>query len=228
MRTWYPLGLPANRLPCLLAAGTITSMSTAFVVTALVIVATPGTGALFTIAAGLARGTRAALLAAFACTLGTVPHLVAAITGLAAVLHASGVAFETIKYLGVAYLLWMAWSTWRDTGTLRVEDAPRAASRRAVIASGITVNLLNPKLTIFFFAFLPQFVPATTPHATWHMLVLSAVFMAMTFLVFAAYGAVAGVLRDRVLSRPRLVDRIRKTFAISFAALGARLAVESR
>jgi threonine/homoserine/homoserine lactone efflux protein len=203
-------------------------MSAAFLVTAFVIVATPGTGALYTIAAGLARGTRAALLAAVACTLGTVPHLLAAITGLAAVLHASGVAFETIKYLGVAYLLWMAWSTWRDTGALRVEDAPRAGSRRAVLVSGITINLLNPKLTIFFFAFLPQFVPASAPHATLHMLVLSAVFMAMTLVVFALYGAVAGVLRDRVLSRPRLVDRIRKTFAGSFAVLGARLAVESR
>jgi threonine/homoserine/homoserine lactone efflux protein len=203
-------------------------MSVAFLVTALVIVATPGTGALFTIAAGLARGTRAAVLAAFACTLGTVPHLLAAITGLAAVLHASGVAFRTIKYLGVAYLLWMAWATWRDTGALHVDDAPGAGSRRAVIVSGITVNLLNPKLTIFFFAFLPQFVPAGSAHATAHMLALSGVFMALTFVVFAAYGAVAGTLRDRVLSRPRLVDRIRKTFAASFAVLGARLAVESR
>ena len=203
-------------------------MSAAFLLTALVIVATPGTGALFTIAAGLARGTRAALLAAFACTLGTVPHLVAAITGLAAVLHASGVAFETIKYLGVAYLLWMAWTTWRDTGALRVEDAPHPGSRRAVIASGITVNLLNPKLTIFFFAFLPQFVSASGASATVQMLWLSAVFMAMTFVVFAVYGVIAGTLRDRVLSRPRLVDRIRKTFAASFALLGARLAVESQ
>jgi threonine/homoserine/homoserine lactone efflux protein len=203
-------------------------MSVAFLVTALVIVATPGTGALFTIAAGLARGTRAAVLAAFACTLGTVPHLLAAITGLAAVLHASGVAFQTIKYLGVAYLLWMAWATWRDTGALHVDDAPGAGSRRAVIVSGITVNLLNPKLTIFFFAFLPQFVPAGSAHATAHMLALSGVFMVLTFVVFAAYGAVAGTLRDRVLSRPRLVDRIRKTFAASFAVLGARLAVESR
>jgi len=203
-------------------------MSTAFLVTALVIVATPGTGALFTIAAGLARGTRAALLAAFACTLGTIPHLVAAITGLAAVLHASGVAFQTIKYLGVAYLLWMAWSTWRDTGALRVEDAPRPGSCRAVIVSGITVNLLNPKLTIFFFAFLPQFVSESGSAATVQMLVLSVVFMAMTMVVFAAYGATAALLRDRVLSRPRLVARIRKTFAASFAVLGARLAVESR
>jgi threonine/homoserine/homoserine lactone efflux protein len=203
-------------------------MTLAFLVTSFVIVATPGTGALYTLAAGLSRGARASVLAAFACTLGTVPHLLAAITGLAALLHASGIAFQTIKYLGVAYLLWMAWATWRDTGALQVEDAPTATGRRAVIASGITLNLLNPKLTIFFFAFLPQFVPAGTPHQVPRMLLLSGVFMAMTFVVFAVYGVSAAAVRDRVLSRPRLVDRIRKVFAASFVALSARLAVETR
>ncbi|MFC6343033.1 LysE family translocator, partial [Nocardioides hankookensis] len=157
-------------------------------------------GALYTFGAGLARGTRASILAAFACTLGTVPHLLAAVTGLAAVLHASGVAFQTIKYLGVAYLLWMAWSTWRDTGALSVDTGAGPTSRRQVIVSGVTLNLLNPKLTIFFFAFLPQFVPAGSPHQLARMLLLSAVFMAMTFVVFAAYGAGAAALRDRVLS----------------------------
>jgi threonine/homoserine/homoserine lactone efflux protein len=202
-------------------------MSIAFLVTSLVIVATPGTGALFTLAAGLARGSRAAVLAAFACTLGTVPHLLAAITGLAALLQASGTAFQILKYAGVVYLLYMAWATWRDTGVLRVDDAPQPTSRRAVIVSGITLNLLNPKLTIFFFAFLPQFVPAGDGSLP-AMLGLSAVFMVMTFVVFTVYGVCAAALRDRVLARPRLVDRIRKGFAASFAVLGARLAVESR
>lgn len=203
-------------------------MTPAFVMTSFVIVATPGTGALFTLAAGLSRGARASVLAAFACTLGTVPHLIAAITGLAAVLHASGVAFNTIKYLGVAYLIYMAWATWRDQGALAVEETPDRSSRRKVIASGITLNLLNPKLTVFFFAFLPQFVPADEPHSVLHMLALSAVFMAMTFVVFAVYGVCASALRDEVLSRPRLVTRIRKAFAASFLVLSARLAVQSR
>jgi threonine/homoserine/homoserine lactone efflux protein len=203
-------------------------MSVTFLVTALVIVATPGTGALFTIAAGLTRGTRAAMLAAFASTLGTVPHILAAITGLAALLHASGVAFEIVKYLGVAYLLWMAYSTWRDRGVLAVDASEAPHSRRAVLWSGITLNLLNPKLTIFFVAFLPQFVPADSPYATLHMLALSAVFMALTLLVFALYGACAAALRDQVLSRPRVVDRIRKTFAVCFAGLAGRLAFETR
>ncbi len=203
-------------------------MSMAFLITSLVIVATPGTGALYTLAAGLTRGTRASILAAFACTLGTVPHLVAAITGLAAVLHASGVAFNAIKYAGVAYLLYMAWATWRDKGALSVDETDKPSSWRSVIAAGITLNLLNPKLTIFFFAFLPQFVPAGEPGALAQMLALSGVFMAMTFVVFAAYGVAAAALRDKVLSRPKLVERIRKAFAATFVALSARLAVESR
>lgn len=203
-------------------------MSWAFLVTSLVIVATPGTGALYTLAAGLTRGSRASILAAFACTLGTVPHLLAAITGLAALLHASGVAFQAIKYAGVAYLLYMAWATWRDKGALAVDAEGKPSSWRSVIAAGITLNLLNPKLTIFFFAFLPQFVPAGKPGALAQMLALSAVFMAMTFIVFAAYGVAAAVLRDKVLSRPKVLDRIRKAFAATFLALSARLAFESR
>lgn len=204
-------------------------MGTAFLLTSLVIVATPGTGALYAIAAGLTRGTRAGVLAAFAGTLGTVPHMLAAITGLAALLHASGVAFAVLKYAGVAYLLWMAWSTWRDRGVLAVDesDDARTGSTRAVLLSGITLNLLNPKLTIFFFAFLPQFVPAGHG-AVPAMLGLSAVFMAMTFVVFALYGACAAAVRDQVLSRPKVVDRMRKAFAASFAVLAGRLAFESR
>ncbi|WP_340539394.1 LysE family translocator [Nocardioides sp. GXZ039] len=199
-------------------------MSLAFLLTTLVIVATPGTGALYTIATGLGRGARASMLAAFACTLGIVPHLVAAITGLAAVLHASGVAFAVIKWLGVAYLLYMAWGTWRDRGTLTVEEQPAVPVRR-VLASGITLNLLNPKLTLFFFAFLPQFVPSgSVPQ----MLALSAVFMAATFVVFAAYGAFAAAMRDRVLRQPKVMDWLRRVFAGTFAALGAKLAFESR
>lgn len=203
-------------------------MSTAFLLTSLVIVATPGTGALYAIAAGLTRGARAGILAALAGVLGTVPHVLAAITGLAALLHASGVAFSVIKYAGVAYLLWMAWSTWRDHGVLTVdEDATGTGSTRAVLVSGITLNLLNPKLTIFFFAFLPQFVPAGSG-AVPAMLGLSAVFMAMTFVVFAAYGVCAAAVRDQVLSRPRVLDRLRKAFAASFTLLAGRLALETR
>ncbi len=203
-------------------------MTVAFLVTSLVICLTPGTGALYAIAFGLTRGARAGVLAAFAGTLGTVPHMLAAITGLAAVLHASGVAFAVVKYAGVAYLVYMAWSTWRDKGVLSVDDdAAGPSSTWSVLAAGVTLNLLNPKLTIFFFAFLPQFVPAGSG-AVPAMLGLSAVFMVMTFLVFALYGIGAAAVRDHVLRRPRVLDAVRKIFAATFAALAGRLALESR
>ncbi|GAA2926683.1 LysE family translocator [Streptomyces enissocaesilis] len=199
-------------------------MNTEFLLTSLIVVATPGTGALYTVTAGLSRGARASTVAAVGCTLGIVPHMVAAITGLAALLHTSAAAFQILKYLGVAYLLSMAWSTLRDKNALTAEEetAPRSAVK--VITSGVLINLLNPKLTIFFFAFLPQFVGTGEPNALVRMVESSAVFMLLTFLVFAAYGRSAAAMRHHVLSRPRVLTWLRRVFAGAFAALGARLA----
>ena len=203
-------------------------MSVEFLLTSLVIVATPGTGVLFTLAAGLARGARASVVAAFACTLGIVPHMVAAITGLAALLHASATAFQVLKVLGVVYLLYMAWSTLRDKGALAVEEDAAPRSARSVIVAGVLVNILNPKLTIFFFAFLPQFVTRGEGSGVVGMVQLSAAFMLLTFVVFALYGLFAAGVRRHVVSRPRVVAWMRRAFAGSFVALGARLAFTQR
>ncbi|MBA2277462.1 MAG: LysE family translocator [Chloroflexia bacterium] len=203
-------------------------MSIEFLITTLIVVATPGTGVIYTLAAGLARGARASVVAAVGCTLGIIPQMVAAITGLAALLHTSALAFQTLKYLGVAYLLYMAWATLREEGALAVKEeaAPRSAFQ--VIVSGILINILNPKLTIFFFAFLPQFVSTDEPRALPRMLELSAVFMLLTFVVFAAYGVFAASVRNHVVSRPRVMTWMRRVFAGSFVALSARLAVTER
>jgi threonine/homoserine/homoserine lactone efflux protein len=203
-------------------------VSTAFLVTTLVVVVSPGTGVLYTVAAGLSRGSRASIVAAFGCTLGIVPHMAAAITGLAALLHTSAVAFQTLKYLGVVYLLYMAWSTLREKGALSVrsDSGPRTATQ--VIVSGVLVNILNPKLSIFFFAFLPQFVSSHEPHYLLRMLELSAVFMLLTFVVFAGYGIFAAAIRRHVISRPGVLTWMRRTFAAAFVALGARLALAER
>ena len=166
-------------------------MSIDFLLTSLIVVVSPGTGVLFTLAAGLSRGARASVVAAFGCTLGIVPHMAAAITGLAALLHTSALAFQVLKYLGVAYLLYMAWNTLKEQGALRVEKeiGPRSATQ--VIIAAILINLLNPKLSIFFFAFLPLFVSPNELHPLSRMLELSAVFMLLTFAVFVGYGLFA-------------------------------------
>jgi threonine/homoserine/homoserine lactone efflux protein len=200
-------------------------MSPEFLLTSLVVVATPGTGVVYTLAAALTRGTRAGVVAAFGCTLGIVPHMAAAITGLAALLHTSALAFGVVKWLGVAYLLYMAWSTLRQKGALAAEDDAAPRSARRIVVTGVLINILNPKLTTFFFAFLPQFVSPGDPQGLVRMLELSAVFMAMTFVVFALYGLFAAAVREHVVSRPRVLDWMRRVFAGSFVALGAKLAL---
>ncbi|WP_336206637.1 LysE family translocator [Nonomuraea sp. LPB2021202275-12-8] len=203
-------------------------MTVEFLLTSLVIVITPGTGVLYTLAAGLSRGGRAGAVAAFGCTLGIVPHMAAAITGLAALLHTSALAFQTLKYAGVAYLLYMAWSTLRERGALSVDadGAPRTTTQ--VIASGILVNILNPKLSIFFFAFLPQFVSTGQGGPVAHMLQLSAVFMLLTFVVFVGYGLFAAAIRTHVVARPQVLTWMRRVCAGAFVALGAQLALTDR
>ncbi|PHR25723.1 MAG: lysine transporter LysE [Hoeflea sp.] len=207
-------------------------MSIEFFVTTLIVVMLPGTGVIYTLAAGLTQGARAAVLAAAGCTLGIVPHVVASIAGLAALLHASALAFQTLKYLGVIYLFYMAWQMWRDTGALNIDGVKAeglpAQSGRKIISTGVLLNLLNPKLTLFFLAFMPQFIDSAAADASLQALSLAGVFMALTFLVFALYGLLAAQARDHVISRPRVLRMVKRTFASMFALMGLRLALAGR
>ena len=203
-------------------------MGIEFLITSLVVVISPGPGALLTVAAGLSGGARAAAVTALGCTLGIVPHLLAAVTGLAALLHASATAFDILRYAGVAYLLYMGWATWRSPAALEVRaDAPaRSTGRR--IAEAMLVNLLNPKLSLFFLTFLPQFIAPGETQPAERMAQLSLVFMAMTLVVFLGYGVFAARLRDQVLQRPSVLVWLRRGFAAAFVALGGKLALMQR
>jgi threonine/homoserine/homoserine lactone efflux protein len=207
-------------------------MTLSFLLTSLIVVASPGTGVLYTLAVALTRGARPSVAAAFGCTLGIVPQMLAAMLGLAAVLHTSALAFAALKWCGVAYLLYMAWQALRETGALSIDPRPEAdahsSSSRSVIVTAILINILNPKLSIFFLSFLPQFIAADEPSPLARMLELSAVFMAMTFAVFAVYGLFAAAVRDRVITRPKVMTWLRRSFAAGFAALGAKLALAER
>jgi threonine/homoserine/homoserine lactone efflux protein len=203
-------------------------MTIEFLITSLIVVASPGTGALYTLATGFSRGGRTSVVAAFGCTLGIVPHMAAAILGLAALLHTSAVAFQVFKYVGVAYLLYMAWNTLQEHGALKVEQEVNARSALQVTMHAILINILNPKLSIFFLAFLPQFIRTDETHPLSQMLLLSTVFMLMTFVVFAIYGLFAALIRDHVISRPRVLTWMRRSFAGAFAALGVKLAFAER
>jgi threonine/homoserine/homoserine lactone efflux protein len=203
-------------------------MTWSFLLTSLIVVASPGTGVLYTLAVALAQGSRASVAAAFGCTLGILPQMVGAMLGLAAILHTSALAFAALKWCGVAYLLYMAWQALRETGALALHSEPSQKSDRRVIVTAVLINILNPKLSIFFYAFLPQFIAIDEPHPIARLLELSAAFMLMTFVVFAIYGLFAAAVRDRVISRPKVLAWLRRSFAAGFAALGARLALSER
>ncbi|OAZ07710.1 LysE family transporter [Thalassospira tepidiphila MCCC 1A03514] len=203
-------------------------MSLDFLITSLIIVVLPGTGVIYTLALGLGRGMKASIWAAFGCTLGIVPHMTASILGLAALLHASTVAFEIVRYLGVAWLLYMAWGMWHGTGAMKVTANESAAGVLKIIRDGILLNLLNPKLSVFFLAFLPQFVSANTPDTTLEMALLGLIFMAMTFAVFVIYGCFAGALRSHIIERPAVMRWLGRGFATAFLAMGVKLLTAGR
>jgi len=183
---------------------------------------------LYTLAAGLSRGSRASIVVGFGCTLGIEPHMVAAITGLATLLHASALAFQTFKYLGVPYLIYLAWQTLKEHGALRIERDLSTRSALQVTTTAILINLLNPKLSIFFFALLLQFISSQEAHPLTHMFMLSLTFMLLTFVIFVAYGLFAAAVRDHVISRSCVLTWMRRSSAAAFVALGVKLALTQR
>lgn len=203
-------------------------ISIEFLLTSLVVVLIPGTGVLYTIATGLFVGKRASFFAALGCTLGIVPALVASTLGLAAIFHTSAVAFQVVKYVGAAYLLYLAWQMWRSPSPLTVADDSPDRQYTSIIMKGFLLNILNPKLSIFFLAFLPQFIPSTVDSVFISMLVLGFVFMLMTFVVFVVYGFLSGSFSEFIVSSEKASVVVQKFFATSFAALGLKLALSER
>lgn len=203
-------------------------MSIEFFLTSIVVILLPGTGVLYTLATGLGRGFRASIAAAFGCTLGILPAAVASIVGLAAILHTSALAFQIVKYLGVAYLFYMAWSIMRDGGALDVAEDRTEMSVGKTILNGMLLNVLNPKLSLFFMAFLPQFVPLGSANANLMLVLMAAIFMLLTFIVFVGYGACAALARDYIISRPRVMLWLKRSFAGTFGFLGLKLALSDK
>ncbi|MFD1383069.1 LysE family translocator [Rhodanobacter aciditrophus] len=199
-----------------------------YLLTALVLVLIPGTGVIYTVATGLFVGKRASVFAAFGCTMGILPALLASSFGLAAIFHTSVVLFQVVKYAGAMYLLYLAWQMWRSAAPLEVEEGQAERSYVSIAVKGFLLNILNPKLSIFFLAFLPQFIPSTQDSAFVSMLLLGGVFMLMTFVVFVVYGFLSGSFSSMVVRSRRASIMIQKVFASSFAALGIKLALSDK
>lgn len=199
-----------------------------FLITSLIVVLIPGTGVIFTVSTALLQGRRASVLASLGCTAGIVPHLLATVFGLAAIMHTSALAFEVLRYAGVAYLFYVAWATWKDRAAFAVDGKAARRSGRSIVVKAILLNTLNPKLTIFFLAFLPQFVDPAAASPLGHLVLLAGVFMIMTLAVFMVYGLLAHAFRRAVIESARVQNWLRRGFASAFAGLGAQLAMQER
>lgn len=199
-----------------------------FLITSLIVVLIPGSGVILTISTALVAGKRASLFTAIGCTAGIVPHLLASILGLSAILHSSALAFQGLKFAGVAYLLYLAYATWRDRSAFTVDSNAVSHGPGALMLKACLLNILNPKLTLFFLAFLPQFIAHDGSDPIPQMLLLSGVFMAMTFFVFVLYGLLANLFRTAVIESPQVQNWLRRSFAASFAGLGLNLAFAQR
>lgn len=203
-------------------------VSVEFLMTSFIVVLVPGTGVIYTVSTGLVLGRRASIYAAIGCTLGIVPHLMATVLGLAAVMHTSAIAFQVLKFIGVIYLLYIAYATWRDRSAFVVDESQSADKAPAIIVKAFLLNILNPKLTIFFLAFLPQFVRTDSPESMTKLLTLSGVFMLMTFVVFIVYGLLAHVFRKWVIESAHVQKWLRYGFAASFFGLGVNLSLTEK
>lgn len=199
-----------------------------FLLTALIVVLIPGTGVIYTISTGLTRGKRASIVAALGCTAGIIPHLLATVLGLSAVMHTSALAFQVFKYAGIAYLFYLAYATWHDKSAFALDTTPQHATEGTLVIKALLLNILNPKLTLFFLAFLPQFIAHDGPAPLLQLLTLSGVFMAMTFGVFVLYGLLAHAFRQAVIESPRVQTWLRRSFAAAFAGLAIDLALTDR
>lgn len=203
-------------------------ISVEFLITSLVVVLIPGTGVIFTVSTGITQGRKASVYAALGCTAGIIPHLLATILGLAAIMHTSALAFQTLKYAGVAYLLYIAYATWKDTSAFALENTPLRSTAMSLVVKALLLNILNPKLTLFFLAFLPQFVTPNSANPLFQLLLLSGVFMAMTFAVFVIYGLLAHTFRNAVIESRPVQVWLRRSFAAAFAGLGVHLALSEK
>jgi threonine/homoserine/homoserine lactone efflux protein len=207
-------------------------MSVEFLLTSLVVVLMPGTGVVYTVSSSIGGGWRRGLFAAIGCTLGIVPHMLAAMLGLSGIMQAGSVAFEVVRWAGVAYLVFMGMSMIRDGGALQLDAQDdqhgSIGSMGLVVRRGILLNLLNPKLTVFFFAFLPQFLDASPGLLDVRLIGLGGTFMLMTLAVFVVYAYASATVRDRVLAAPVVLRWFQRSLGALLIGFAARLAVTDR
>ncbi len=204
------------------------SVAISFFATAVLLAYAPGPDIVFVLAQSAVYGAKAGLATTCGLMTGLCVHTALVTAGVAALIQASPTAFLLLKAAGALYLLYLAWLSWR-AGAMRADGVkPAFPGCLALYRRGIFMNVTNPKVSIFFLAFLPQFVRPGAGDELAQLLGLSATFMLMTFVIFAIYGLLAHAFRKAVVESQQVQAWLRRGFAASFAGLGANLALADR
>lgn len=185
----------------------------------------PGPDNVFVVTQGVTRGRKAAVLTAIGMCSGISVHTTAASLGISAIFYSSAVAFNVVKFAGAAYLLLLAWKTIREHREIELRGNGGELSGFALFKRGFIMNVLNPKVALFFLAFLPQFVPPGSDNVALTMIMLGLIFMVQGMIIFIAIGLLSGAIGNYFLRKPRVSRLFSWLTAGIFAILGLRLAL---
>jgi threonine/homoserine/homoserine lactone efflux protein len=196
-----------------------------FLVASALLAIAPGPDVIYVLTRAIAQGRKAGLAAALGFASGCIFHTLLAAVGIAALIRSSELAFDLVRYAGAAYLAWIGIQALRHRSSFSIEGAAEAKALATIYRQSVIGNMLNPKVTLFFLAFLPQFVNPEAGGVGWQMALLGAVFMGVTIVVFGAVAIFAAMIGDWVRRKPVIGERLNVFAGITFIALGIRVAL---
>lgn len=198
-----------------------------FLVTSFIIILIPGTGVTYTISTGITKGKRASIFAALGCTIGIIPHLCISIALSSFIINMSNNSFFILKLIDAIYLLYLGIGMIRSKTNFDLINNKSEEKVGTIIRSGILINLLNPKLTLFFFSFLPQYAKSINDNYITECFLYGFTFMIVTLLVFIGYGLLAGISNNFFMNSPKRISYLQKIFGIIFIVFATQLAFSS-
>lgn len=199
-----------------------------FVAASALLTIAPGPDIIYVLTRGIAQGARAGVAAALGFATGCIFHTALAAVGIAALIRSSDLAFNTVRYAGAAYLVWIGIQALRHRSAFSIEGAGDAKALATIYRQSVIGNVLNPKVTLFFLAFLPQFVNLPAGHVGAQMALLGAIFMAQTVVIFGAVAIFSGMIGRWLRTKPAIGARLNAFAGITFIALGIRVALPLR
>jgi threonine/homoserine/homoserine lactone efflux protein len=196
-----------------------------FLVASALLTIAPGPDIIYVLTRGIAQGAKAGIAAALGFASGCVFHTVLAAVGIAALIRSSPIAFDLVRYAGAAYLVYIGVQALRHRSSFSIEGARDKRALATIYRQSVIGNMLNPKVTLFFLAFLPQFVDAAAGRVGWQMALLGVIFMLQTIVIFGAVAVFSGWIGDWVRAKPAIGERLNIFAGITFIALGIRVAL---